>query len=326
MSNSVRKPLPLSRRGFLGLGAAAGAAAGVAAIGATGALAAAPVSTGSPGQARGAARPRTAISPLTPLPGNAVLTTVGLSDWAVYSGASLNFVPPDGVYALGGAPYIEAPVNIPAGSTIILVDVYTVFGTTASSVDYEIFTDNIVFGTVNPIAFATASGSSTYLQTVLFLGSRFVGPFEHVLLQAIGTSVNGAAAGAVVAYIPPAPNFHAITPSRAYDSRLTGGPILSGAQRTISVATTTGGAPLVPSGASSVTYNLTVADTVGTGFLGLFPTGTAWAGNSSVNWFTTNELDANGGVVALGGDRQINVICGGGGSTDFIVDVTGYFL
>src|SRR5262245_63883558 len=81
-----------------------------------------------------------------------------------------------------------------------------------------------------------------------------------------------------------------------------------------------------PQTARAITYNLTVADTVTVGFLSLFPFGAAFPGNSSINWFPTNEIDANGGVVALGGDRQISVLCGGGGSTDFILDVTGYFL
>ena len=35
---------------------------------------------------------------------------------------------------------------------------------------------------------------------------------------------------------------------------------------------------------------------------------------------------ANGLVVKLDTNRQIKVFCGGGGSTDFIVDINGYYV
>ena len=35
---------------------------------------------------------------------------------------------------------------------------------------------------------------------------------------------------------------------------------------------------------------------------------------------------ANGLVGSLDNARQIKVFCGGGGSTDFIVDINGYYL
>ena len=40
-----------------------------------------------------------------------------------------------------------------------------------------------------------------------------------------------------------------------------------------------------------------------------------------------NGLDiANGVILTLDGSRQLTAVEGGGGSTDFIVDVTGYYL
>ena len=104
------------------------------------------------------------------------------------------------------------------------------------------------------------------------------------------------------------------------------GPITGGSTRTISVASTVpGGAPVVPAAASAVLYNLTVTNTGAAGFLGLFPAGGTWPGNSSINWTGPGQTVANGGACALGLDRQINVRSAGG-STDFIVDITAYYL
>jgi hypothetical protein len=52
---------------------------------------------------------------------------------------------------------------------------------------------------------------------------------------------------------------------------------------------------------------------------------TTWPGNSAINWTAPAQTLANGGAFSLGGDRQVDVLCGGG-SADFILDVTGYYL
>ena len=80
----------------------------------------------------------------------------------------------------------------------------------------------------------------------------------------------------------------------------------------------------VPSGASAVFYNLTVVNSPGNGYLALFPFGTAWPHNSSIN-YSNGLAIANSGLVALGGDRQVNVLCNGA-RTNFIIDITGYYL
>jgi hypothetical protein len=52
----------------------------------------------------------------------------------------------------------------------------------------------------------------------------------------------------------------------------------------------------------------------------------ASGGGSSINWFTSGLSLANGLVVTLDTNRQIKVFCGGGGSTDFLIDVLGYYF
>jgi len=120
---------------------------------------------------------------------------------------------------------------------------------------------------------------------------------------------------------------HPINPARVYDSRLSGGPLAAGAVRRISVATATTGGGVVPSGAVAISFNLTIADTVGGGWLGVLPAGLPFGSTSTINWYANGQKLANGGIVKLGGDRQVDVGSGGkaGGSTQFILDITGYY-
>ncbi len=130
--------------------------------------------------------------------------------------------------------------------------------------------------------------------------------------------------------------FHAITPSRVYDSRAAApapGALTNNANRLISVADkrnlTTGAvttADIVPPRATAIACNLTVVNTVGSGFLLLNPGGDTTVGAAMVNWSATGQILNNGVLATLNGTRQLTVICGGGGSTDFVLDVTGYFL
>ncbi|MGD9703757.1 MAG: hypothetical protein AB7Q42_18235 [Acidimicrobiia bacterium] len=130
--------------------------------------------------------------------------------------------------------------------------------------------------------------------------------------------------------------FHAITPARVYDSRAaapTPGPLANGANRLISVADqrnlSTGAvvtSDIVPPRATAVACNLTVVNTVGSGFLLLNPGGDTTIGAAMVNWWAAGQILNNGVVATLNATRQLTVICGGGGTTDFVLDVTGYFL
>ena len=129
-------------------------------------------------------------------------------------------------------------------------------------------------------------------------------------------------------------SFFPISPKRAYDSRFVAplGPLLNNVNRVISVANSylTGTGTLetsniIPVGAQAIAYNITIANTVTSGFLSVNPGDAATPGGSSINWFTSGLSLANGLVVKLDASRQIKVFCGGGGSTDFIIDILGYY-
>ena len=130
--------------------------------------------------------------------------------------------------------------------------------------------------------------------------------------------------------------FTPLTPGRVYDSRLSTyaqhGVLGSGQRRTLSIGTSydvNGGSPtanFVPVGATAVFANITVVDTVGSGYLAVNPGGTTIVSASSINWSAAGQILANGISLTLNSSRQITVIAGGDtGSTHFIIDILGYY-
>ena len=129
-------------------------------------------------------------------------------------------------------------------------------------------------------------------------------------------------------------SFHAVTPTRVYDSRSPEpliGPIQTGAPRTISVAhgrdPLTGEVvanDLVPVGATAISCNVTVTDTVGPGFAVVNPGVIDTIGASTINW-QPGQVLANSIIVGIDDARQVTLVAGGGGSTNIVIDVAGYF-
>ena len=125
--------------------------------------------------------------------------------------------------------------------------------------------------------------------------------------------------------------FVPITPYRNYDSRdYFNGRIAEADEQWGIVLTDEAGTQQIPSTAVAVTFNLTVTETIGSGYLGAFPADALWPGNSTVNWTGSGATVANGGTVALGcldSCGQMSVFMGGteGASTNYIIDITGYY-
>ena len=69
--------------------------------------------------------------------------------------------------------------------------------------------------------------------------------------------------------------------------------------------------------------HVTLTSTVGAGYVGVFPGDIAWPGNSSVNWFVSNEDICNNVYVRIPPDGTIKIACGGspGAQTHIIFDV-----
>lgn len=134
-------------------------------------------------------------------------------------------------------------------------------------------------------------------------------------------------------------SFHALTPGRVYDSRVaTPGPVArlaAGASRMVSVAgrrDLASGAVVqtnfVPVGATAITANITVADTLDAGFLTANPGGNTVVSAATINWSGTGQILNNGVTLTLNATRELTVIAGGDSTaaTHFIIDVTGYYL
>jgi hypothetical protein len=126
---------------------------------------------------------------------------------------------------------------------------------------------------------------------------------------------------------PPPASFYSVTPCRLLDTRLPsgagGGPSLQpGGTRTIVVANACG----VPLGATAVALNVAVTQSGASGNLTLY-SNLPVPPTSTIN-FGTGQTRANNAIVPLAGGQQLSIYCSmppGGGATDVIIDVTGYF-
>jgi hypothetical protein len=131
--------------------------------------------------------------------------------------------------------------------------------------------------------------------------------------------------------------FFPITPFRAFDSRdpdygAAAGILAPGAQKTISIADghdlatgVTNATNLVPTGATAITYNITVTGATGANFVAVTPGDATSFGVSTINFNGVMDV-ANGATVGVDASRQIKLFGGGGsGSVHVIVDVTGYY-
>ena len=123
--------------------------------------------------------------------------------------------------------------------------------------------------------------------------------------------------------------FYSVTPCRIVDTRVAnmGAPALvSYSPRSFKITGVCG----IPAEAKAVAFNVTaVSPTLG-GFFTVWPYNTALPGISTINFNAGEAAIANGAIVPLSSDAnlQISVVYGtsvAGGSAHVIFDVTGYF-
>jgi hypothetical protein len=122
-------------------------------------------------------------------------------------------------------------------------------------------------------------------------------------------------------------------PFRVYDSR-TGQPNPSGSpQGTLAfgaAARTIDCSPAVPTGTSTILFNLTVTGTAGShaGALLVWAAGVSQPLSSSINWSGPGTTLANAVTSACDTSRHVQVRCvaSAGSSTHFLLDVIGYYL
>jgi Lamin Tail Domain len=125
---------------------------------------------------------------------------------------------------------------------------------------------------------------------------------------------------------PPGTSLNTLTPCRIVDTRGPNGPaggpaLVAGAIRDFPVAGICG----VPFSAKAVAVNLTVVQPSADGYLTLYPSGAPLPLASTLN-FRAGTVKANNATSVLGNGGSVAVFYGaGGGTTHFLLDVTGYF-
>jgi hypothetical protein len=134
-------------------------------------------------------------------------------------------------------------------------------------------------------------------------------------------SAGSAIFGCTVGYLPATQGFVPFSGSvpRVLDTRDPGpltGKLGPGEERVVDL-----GFP----GARSAVVNLTITETVGAGFVAVFPAGITWPGNSSINWTSSGQNVANGVITALDSNGRIT-IRGGVNPTHVVIDRIGFML
>lgn len=325
----------ISRRGALVGGAAA--ALGVAAGAVPAAAAGAPEPARSAAQQPHPSQARAAGPHALPALGQREQSVYCMGPMLTVSSASAgasNVL----VWTLGGnyasSGWIGMPVLVPVGSLVTAADVI-LSGTPTAGIAFCDLWAPAGAGFVETVAQASATGV-TGRETLSLAINHRQGATDALEVYVGLTSASAVVCGIRVRYVPPNFGFVPVTPTRVYDSRgrmapTPSGPLAGGQHRTVPVANgrnsagATTVANLVPANAVAVAYTVTAAATVGSGFLTVNPGGTTDVTSSVVNWTTNGQNVANTSSVGLGPNRTITVVAGGG-RTQFLIDVVGYFL
>lgn len=144
----------------------------------------------------------------------------------------------------------------------------------------------------------------------------------HVVVDAIGYITNGSAGSSTAGrYVP-------VRPSRAFDSRSAGGPLVDGQTVVVDAATAPG--VDVPDAARGVMWNLTVVNPTRQGYATGWAAATPQPATSVLNWSLAGEVRAAAAVTAVSvGTVRFRMDDQGaiesGPLGDLLVDVFGYF-
>lgn len=208
-----------------------------------------------------------------------------------------------------------SPATVPAAQTLnVYNQAFVASGGTAP------YTYAVTVGSLPPglslsaggVLSGTPSATGIYPFTVRATDANGCTGYRAVNMEVItGTAPVGA-------------SLYIVTPCRLVDSRNatgpTGGPaLLNLGTRDLQITGVCG----IPSSATAVVANITAVGPTTTGFLALFPTGTTWPGNSTMN-YRAGKTRANNAIVRLSNLGQATIL-NNGSTQHFIIDVTGYF-
>ncbi len=221
--------------------------------------------------------------------------------------------------------------SIPISATAVVINVTAVNMTSGGYL--SIYPEGSTPAVVSSLDWIKTSGVVTNLVTVPVSNGQIT------VMNSASTTVNVvvdiegyyAAPGST-----PAGLYNSVTPTRLADSRCAGVTssycsalpaanskvVTLGAKKTDNV-TVTGVGPVPSSGVSAVVLNLTAIGPTAGGYLTAFPAGATQAVVSTVN-FNKGETVPNRVIVKVGTSGQITIY-NNSGSTNFAVDVSGYY-
>jgi len=259
------------------------------------------------------------ISPSVLTPGLSY-RTYGQFSFMPNSSANGYGVSGEGCYCTINNGYVIAPLDLPVGARIeeATYFVYCTGGTPMIAIERYAFAG---FGSDVIRSFSVNTSGA---QTVNAFGIGHVIDPDYTYIASVYTNSSGLvrAKGLRIGYSQ-ASVFGSVDPQvRKLDTREPGpltGRLLGGQTRTLALT------PQLPSTASSALVNLTITETDGSGYLSLYPAGTSWPGTSSINWSGPGQTLASSVTVAVSSTGSIDIRAGGGGSTQVVVDLLGFY-
>jgi hypothetical protein len=213
------------------------------------------------------------------------------------------------------------PPAAPAGLTATASgpnEIDLAWGASAGAVQYSILRSSASGG---PYAQEGTASSTSFADAGLACNATYY--YRVSAGNAYCFSGGGSEASAATGPCPAALSFYTVPPCRVFDTR-GGTPLASGVARLFPVAGRCG----VPADAKAVSANWTIVQPQGTGVLTIYP-GDAQFPLATTLAFNPGQVRANNAMVLLAGDGSGSVnafaTLTGGGTTDLILDVNGYF-
>jgi hypothetical protein len=230
---------------------------------------------------------------------------------------------------------VVAALPIPAGATLWRLDVYGYQATAAGGQSWSLNYANLPANGLQSLAgsITTNNAAGEVTGSLIWTNGLAIAAGNEYFVAMSGTTANNAFMGASFQYTLPTVSLVPITPVRVFDSRFSS-KLTAGHPRTINVKNAidvnTGTVTVtdaIPQGARAISFTITITGTVGAGgYVAVLPGTATTVTASTVNWSAKNQTLAAGGVVSLGigtAERQITLVSSG--TTDVIVDVTGYY-
>ena len=319
----------VSRRGFIGGAAGAGAlSAALAALGLEGVANADDNGTGTTSGESGGTFSSQALPTIT-APGVRV-GVIGFTDTLALSNTSAAALQYSQSGVFNSSGWLNASLDLPVGARLVRLDVFAKTDGSPTSISVKLDV-SAIGGANSVVATLTTPPTPGVVQAAYTPATPLtVGLGERLYLETADcNSVSKVFLGAIFQYYDANPQLNLLpVPIRIYDSRAGANPttVVKGAlanSNTRVIDCTVGGA--VPPGAAAAMITLTLVGTSAAGYMALFRNGEADPGTSSVNWDHSGTNVAVTTVVAVDGTAKLMAKTGPSASTDFIIDVIGFY-